>query len=177
MICNVNDDPSLIRSAPNSTLNFNKTNLPTLEAPRRVERLVPPTNFWNTYGISKSSFIFDIYIYMILGLFLFSVQDTERWKQELASLATASGLGIEKDEQKYSNKPPQTTATPIDPQHASRSGAHYSTRTGRFNEGTGKSRGRTGSKHTTAHSDILFNVPENEREMWVSSMSLSWFFG
>jgi len=52
LICNVNDDPSLIRSAPNSTLNFNKTNLPTLEAPRRVERLVPPTSFWNTYGIS-----------------------------------------------------------------------------------------------------------------------------
>lgn len=68
---------------------------------------------------------------------------------------------------KNSNKPPQTGTT-ADQQHASRSGAHYSTRTGRFNEGAGKSRGRTGSRHATANPDILFNVPENEREMWVS---------
>ena len=68
---------------------------------------------------------------------------------------------------KNSHKPPQTGGT-ADQQHASRSGAHYSTRTGRFNEGAGKSRGRTGSRHGTANSDILFNVPENEREMWVS---------
>lgn len=95
------------------------------------------------------------------------VQDTERWKNELAALATASGLGVEKDETKNANKPPPTSTT-IDPQHASRSGAHYSTRTGRFNEGAGKSRGRTGSRHGTANPDILFNVPENEREMWVS---------
>jgi len=74
-------------------------------------------------------------------------------------------LGIEKDEQKHSNKTPQTA---VDQQHASRSGAHYSRRTGRFNEGPGKSRGRTGSKRGTATGDILFNVPENEREMWVS---------
>jgi hypothetical protein len=73
---------------------------------------------------------------------------------------------VEKDEQKYSNKPPPTT-TNADDQHASRSGAHYSTRTGRFNEGASKSRGRTGSKHATAHSDMLYSVPENEREMWV----------
>ncbi len=56
-----------------------------------------------------------------------------------------------------------------DQENASRSGARYSTRTGRFNEGTAKSRGRTGSKHGTAFSDALFNVPENEREMWVSN--------
>ena len=95
-------------------------------------------------------------------------------------MATASGLGIEKDEQRHSHKAPQTTATPVDQQHASRSGAHYSTRTGRFNEGTGKSRGRTSTKHATAHSDILFNVPENEREMWVSKTTfiyfLVWYF-
>lgn len=97
----------------------------------------------------------------------YTVQDTERWKQELSALATASGLGVEKDDSKPSNKPPQTTATNVDQQHASRSGAHYSTRTGRFNEGAGKSRGRTGSRHATANPDILFNVPENEREMWV----------
>jgi hypothetical protein len=82
----------------------------------------------------------------------------------LASLATASGLGIQKDEPKYNNRP----ITTADQQHASRSGARYSVRTGRFNEGTAKSRGRTGSKHGTAYSDLLFNVPENEREMWVS---------
>jgi hypothetical protein len=92
-----------------------------------------------------------------------SVQDTDRWKQELASLALASGLGVEKDEQKHLNKP----TTTADQQHASRSGAHYSARTGRFNEGASKSRGRTGSKHATAYPDMLFNVPENEREMWV----------
>lgn len=89
------------------------------------------------------------------------VHDTEHWKQELASLANASGLGLEREERKQ-----KQTAT-ANSQNASRSGAHYSTRTGRFNEGTAKSRGRTGSKHGTAYSDMLFNVPENEREMWV----------
>jgi hypothetical protein len=82
----------------------------------------------------------------------------------LASLATASGLRIERDEPKQNNRPTSTA----DQQHASRSGARYSTRTGRFNEGTSKSRGRTGSKHGSAYSDAFFNVPENEREMWVS---------
>jgi hypothetical protein len=105
------------------------------------------------------SFYYNIVIFL---KYVFEVQDTDRWRHELSSLASASGLGIEKEEQK-SNKP--TTAT--DQQNASRSGAHYSTRTGRFNEGTAKSRGRTGSKHATAHPDTLFNVPENEREMWV----------
>ena len=92
-----------------------------------------------------------------------AVHDTDRWKQELASLASSSGLGIDKDEQKHSNKPTSTA----EQQHASRSGAYYSTRTGRFNEGAGKSRGRTTSKHATAQGDMLFHVPENEREMWV----------
>lgn len=91
---------------------------------------------------------------------LFVVQDTDRWRQELALLASASGLGVEREDQRY-HKPPTSD------QHASRSGARYSARTGRFNEGTGKSRGRTGSKHGTAYADALYNVPENEREMWV----------
>ena len=101
---------------------------------------------------------------LLSRLIRFVVHDTERWKQELASLATASGLGVEKDESKQPNKPMPTA----DSQHAPRSGAHYSTRTGRFNEGASKSRGRTTSKHHTANSDLLFRVPENEREMWVS---------
>ncbi|CAF3768980.1 unnamed protein product [Rotaria sordida] len=143
LICNVNDDPSVIQPMRSSSLNFPRTNLPAFETPRRVERLVPPMGFWNTHGV---------------------IHDTERWKQELAALATASGLGLENDEHKHSNKPSTTTT---DQQHASRSGAHYSTRTGRFNEGTTKSRGRTGSKHATAYSEMLFNVPENEREMWM----------
>ncbi|CAF2874742.1 unnamed protein product [Rotaria sp. Silwood2] len=125
LICNVNDDPSVIPSTRSSSLNFHRTNLPAFEIPRRAERLVPPMGFWNTHGV---------------------IHDTEHWKQELADLAT------------------DTTA---DQQHASRSGAHYSTRTGRFNEGTALSRGRTGSKHGTAYSDVLFHVPENEREMWM----------
>ncbi len=158
LICSVNDDPSVARSSSNSALDFNKNNLPSFETSRRAERFLPPTGFWNTYGVSK--FYYDTVVLLII---FFQVQDTDRWRHELASLATASGLGIEKEEQKYSNKP--TTA---DQQNASRSGAHYSTRTGRFNEGTAKSRGRTGSKHGTAHSDMLFNVPENERELWVS---------
>ena len=78
-------------------------------------------------------------------------------------MATASGLGVEKDDIKQPTKPMPTA----DSQHASRSGAYYSTRTGRFNEGTSKSRGRTTAKHNTANSDLLFRVPENEREMWV----------
>ncbi|UJR23474.1 hypothetical protein I4U23_026474 [Adineta vaga] len=142
LICNVNDDPALIRSASTNSLNFNRANLPSMESSRRVERLVPPMGFWNTHGI---------------------VHDTEHWKQELAALASSSGLGIEKEDRKAYNK---QTAT-ANSQNASRSGAHYSTRTGRFNEGTAKSRGRTGSKHSTAFSDTLFNVPENEREMWM----------
>lgn len=91
------------------------------------------------------------------------VQDTDRWRQELAVLAAASGLAVERDDPRYA-KPPT-----VDQQHASRSGARYSVRTGRFNEGTNKSRGRTGSKHATPHSDALFSVPENERDMWVST--------
>lgn len=91
------------------------------------------------------------------------VQDTDRWRQELALLAAASGLGVEREDQRYA-KP----STP-DQQHASRSGARYSMRTGRFNEGANKSRGRTSSKHGTSHADTLFNVPENERDMWVST--------
>ncbi|CAF0789721.1 unnamed protein product [Adineta ricciae] len=142
LICNVNDDPALIRSASTSSLSFNRANLPTLDSSRRVERVVPPMGFWHTQGI---------------------VHDTDNWKRELASLASASGLGLEKDDRKHHAK---QTAT-ANSQHASRSGAHYSTRTGRFNEGTAKSRGRTGSKHSTAYSDMLFHVPENEREMWM----------
>ena len=92
------------------------------------------------------------------------MQDTDRWRQELASLATASGLGLEKEEQRHNQKPPTAT---VDQKNASRSGAHYSARTGRFNEGTAKSRGRTGTRHGSAYNDALFNVPENEREMWV----------
>ncbi|CAF2855446.1 unnamed protein product [Rotaria sp. Silwood2] len=142
LICNVNDDPSVVRSTSATSLGFSRPNLPLFETPRRAERLVPPTGFWNTYGV---------------------IQDTEHWRQELASLATASGLGIDKNEQNHHYRP----ATVADQQHASRSGAHYSVRTGRFNEGTAKSRGRTGSKHGTPYSDMLFNVPEHEREMWM----------
>ncbi|CAF3640918.1 unnamed protein product [Rotaria sordida] len=142
LICSVNDDPSVVRSTSATSLGFSPTNLHLFETSRRAERLVPPMGFWNTYGV---------------------IQDTERWRQELASLASASGLGLEKDEYKHYNRP----ATITDQQHASRSGAHYSTRTGRFNEGTAKSRGRTGSKHATPYSDMLFNVPEHEREMWM----------
>jgi len=157
LICDVNDDPTVVRSTSSSSLSFNGTNLPiTFENSRRVERLLPPTGFWNTSGVSK--FCYNIYCFL---KYVLKVQDTDRWRHELASLATSSGLGIEKEEQKYNNKPP----TAADQQNASRSGAHYSTRTGRFNEGTAKSRGRTGSKH--AFSDMLFTVPENEREMWV----------
>ncbi|CAF1642989.1 unnamed protein product [Rotaria magnacalcarata] len=143
LICNVNDDVSVDNMPRSSSLNFNRTNLPAFETSRRTERLVPPTGFWNTHGI---------------------IHDTDRWKQELAALASASGIGLEKDDYKLLNKS-QTAAA--DQQHASRSGAHYSTRTGRFNEGTSTSRGRTGSKHGTAYSDTLFSVPENEREMWM----------
>lgn len=92
------------------------------------------------------------------------VRDTDRWKQELASLASASGIGVQKEDHRIIQRP----ATNNDGR-ASRSGAHYSMRTGRFNEGAGKSRGRTGSKHGTAYQDMLMMMPENEREMWVSN--------
>jgi hypothetical protein len=96
-----------------------------------------------------------------------SVEDTDRWRQELAVLASASGIGIDKDDHK---RLPRSTGL-VDTQTDSRSGARYSARTGRFNEGTPKTRGRTGSKHGTAHSDALYNMPENERELWVSITS------
>ncbi|CAF3068312.1 unnamed protein product [Rotaria socialis] len=144
LICSVNDDPSVVRASSVTSLGFSRPNVPMFETPRRVERLVPPMGFWNTYGV---------------------IQDTERWRKELSSLANASGLGVEKDEQKRQNRPPSTTTA--DEQNVSRSGARYSTRTGRFNEGAGKSRGRTGSKHSTPYSDMLFNVPEHERDMWM----------
>ncbi|UJR25430.1 hypothetical protein I4U23_006777 [Adineta vaga] len=142
-ICNVNDDLTSKRSKRNKSNNHNKNNLPTNETARRTERLVPPTTFWNTHGI---------------------VHDTDHWRQELAALATASGIGLEKNDQKNSSKSMPTA----DPKNASRSGAHYSTRTGRFNEGASKSRGRTNTKHGNGQTgEILFNVPENEREMWM----------
>jgi len=137
LICSVNDDPSVVRSSSASAIGFQRTNLPPFETPRRVERLLPPMGFWNTYGV---------------------IQDTERWRQELSSLASASGLGVEKENVRTVQRP----AT-----NAERSGARYSARTGRFNEGTPKSRGRTGSKHGTPFSDSLFQMPENEREMWM----------
>jgi len=100
------------------------------------------------------------------------VEDTDRWRNELASLAAASGLRIEKDEKKTNNR-----LSTADQQNASRSGARYSTRTGRFNEGASKSRGRTGSKHATPLADTFFNVPENERELWVNKkLIISQFF-
>jgi hypothetical protein len=56
----VNDDPSVIRATPSTSLGFNRTNLPTLDSPRRVERLVPPMGFWNTYGISMLFYLINI---------------------------------------------------------------------------------------------------------------------
>lgn len=137
LICSVNDDPSVVRSSSASAIGFSGTNFPAFETPRRVERLLPPMGFWNTYGV---------------------IQDTERWRQELATLASSSGLGVEKENVRAA----QRTAT-----NGERSGARYSARTGRFNEATPKSRGRTGTKHGTPFSDTLFNMPENEREMWM----------
>lgn len=93
------------------------------------------------------------------------VRDTDRWRQELTHLASASGIAAEKTEPRTSQRP----ATNSDPR-ATRSGAHYSARTGRFNEGTPKTRGRTGSRHGTGYNDMLMAMPENEREMWVSEL-------
>jgi len=53
LICNVNDDPAVIRSTSNSSLDINRTNLPNFQPRRRVERLLPPMGFWNTYGVGK----------------------------------------------------------------------------------------------------------------------------
>ena len=99
---------------------------------------------------------------------LCAVRDTDRWRQELSMLALASGLGVDKEEQRQMHRP----VTNAEQQNASRSGARYSARTGRFNEGTPKSRGRTGSKHGTGNADVMFQMPENEREMWVSDRIL-----
>ena len=53
-ICNVNDDLDRDkRSKRNKANNYNKNNLPINETARRTERLVPPTTFWNTHGLSK----------------------------------------------------------------------------------------------------------------------------
>ncbi|CAF0783492.1 unnamed protein product [Adineta steineri] len=142
MICNVNDDLTRNRPKRNKSLNIHKNNLPVIERTRRVERLVPPVDFWHAHGV---------------------LPDTDSWKQELASLASASGIAVEKDDQKYSNKP----STADDQKNSLRSGAHYSRQTGRFNEGTSKSRGRTATKRGTGQSEALFNVPENERDMWM----------
>lgn len=83
-------------------------------------------------------------------------------------LALASGLGVDKEEQRQMHRP----VTNAEQQNASRSGARYSARTGRFNEGTPKSRGRTGSRHGSGNADVMFQMPENEREMWVSDRIL-----
>jgi hypothetical protein len=61
----VNDDPSVVRSTPATSLDFNRTNLPAFETPRRVERLVPPTGFWNTYGISMLFRLINIILFFL----------------------------------------------------------------------------------------------------------------
>ncbi|CAF1466820.1 unnamed protein product [Adineta ricciae] len=143
-ICNVNDDLDRDkRSKRNKANDYNKNNLPINETGRRTERLVPPTTFWNTHGL---------------------IHDTDKWRQELANLAAASGIGSENENKKHSNK----SALTADPKNASRSGAHYSTKTGRFNESASKSRGRTSTKHGAGQTgETLFNVPEDEREAWM----------
>jgi len=65
MICNVNDDLTRNRPKRTNSLNFNKNNLPTFEKKRRVERLVPPLDFWHVHGVRK-------YLYWILYIFFFS---------------------------------------------------------------------------------------------------------
>ncbi len=67
LICTVDDDISLLRSTPTGSLTFNRANLPTFETPRRVERVVPPMGFWNTYGISK----FLFYLLNIISFLFF----------------------------------------------------------------------------------------------------------
>ena len=110
----------------------NVNDLPSRETPCRVERTLPPMR----------------------------LRDADRWQQELASLASASGLGLERERD-----------DPISVQKSSPSPhpERYSSRTGRFNEGTPKSRGRTSSRSGTAQSDTLFNMPGNERELWVTT--------
>ncbi|CAF5119791.1 unnamed protein product, partial [Rotaria magnacalcarata] len=51
LICSVNDDPSVVRTSSVTSLGFSRPNVPMFETPRRVERLVPPMGFWNTYGV------------------------------------------------------------------------------------------------------------------------------
>ena len=73
----MNDDPSVIRSTPSTSLGFNITNLPTLDTPRRVERLVPPMGFWNTYGISMLFYLINIillFFYKNIFSFKFKIQ-------------------------------------------------------------------------------------------------------
>jgi hypothetical protein len=60
LICSVNDDPSVIRSTSASSLDFSRANLPSFETSRRLERLLPPMGFWNTYGVGK--FYYDIVV-------------------------------------------------------------------------------------------------------------------
>ena len=112
----------------NGTWVCNVNDLPSGETPRHVERSLPPMR----------------------------LRDADRWQQELASLAAASGLGLEREDPTSMQRP---SPSPL-PQR-------YSSRTGRFNEGTPKSRGRTSSRLGTPQSDTLFNMPENERELWV----------
>ncbi len=67
MICDVNDDPTVVRSRSTSSLSFNGTNLPaTFENSRRVERLLPPTGFWSTSGVSK--FCYNIIVFLNMSL-------------------------------------------------------------------------------------------------------------
>lgn len=47
----MNDDQSAARSTSVTSLGFTRPNMPMFEIPRRVERLIPPMGFWNTYGV------------------------------------------------------------------------------------------------------------------------------
>ena len=57
----MNDDPSVLRSSRSTPLNFSASNLPAFQITRRTERLVPPTGFWNTYGVSKLFYIVEFF--------------------------------------------------------------------------------------------------------------------
>ena len=143
-ICAVNDDgyfnrppqPPMIQ--PSSSLSMADGKSGGLLS-RRKEKLVPPSGIWKTYGL---------------------IDDTEKWRKELNSLATSVGLITEDDIDNYKKrKERDERLTSI--QQLPKSPSHRLSRTPLLQRSLQKTANKPGTSNGTASSTRALNEPLN----------------